>query len=156
MLPKETQVQYGFERENGLEDVKCIIIHNTSSNLSAKEIEDYLRDECLTSQGCSYVCDHNEVRQIMPDDWGVYNTGNGKDYSAMYGIAIEICSNNDDSLYFEGEAKAIELIKELMNKYNIPRSEIYFHSDFSPRVYCPADILRIYKTKKNFLDTFIN
>lgn len=156
MLPIEKLSQYGIERENGLEDVKCIIIHNTSSSLSAREIYDYLANECKTSQGCSYIVDYNEIIQVMPDNWGAFSTGQGVDYATKYGIAIEICSNIDNEKYLLGQDKAIELIKELMNKYNIPRYELYYHNDFCKTAYCPSNIMTRYKTKKEFLDTFIN
>lgn len=154
MLPDEKLKQYGFARTE--EDVKCIILHNTSSSLSAEELYQYLSENKETTQGCHYLVDHNEVIQVMPHNWGCYNCGQAKDYSAKYGIAIEICSNIEDDLYLAGQDKAIELIKQLMKNYSIAKSEIYFHNDFNKKSYCPSDIIRIYGTKKKFLDTFIN
>lgn len=154
MLSEDKLYQYGLPRT---EDINCIVIHNTGNyEKSAKELYDYLENECTTTNGTHFLVDHNEVIQVAPLDWAIFNTGNGYDYSFHHSIAIEICSNNDDELYLQGQDKAIELIKELMNEYKIPRSEIYFHKDFAPNFYCPNDILRIYKTKKRFLDTFIN
>lgn len=150
MLPENKWVQYGFPRTE--EDIKCIVIHNTGNiELSARQLYDYLENECRTSQGCSYIVDHEEVIQVMPDDWAVYNTGKGKDYGNCYGLAIEICDNLNDELYQLGQDNAVDLIKSLMARYNIPSSEVYFHIDFAPRTYCPHILLDRYGTSTNFV-----
>ena len=150
MLSENKWIQYGLPRT--VEDIKCIILHNTGNTfLSAQGLFDYLQNECKTSQGCSYVVDHKDIIQVMPDTWSVYNTGKGDDYGNRYGIAIEICENLNDELYQEGQDKAIGLIKSLMGRYNIPSTEIYFHNDFAPRTYCPHILLDRYGTSRNFV-----
>lgn len=150
MLDQNKWNQYGIERANGLDDIKCIVIHNTGVENSAKEIFDWMNEDSKTSKGCSYLVDYNEVIQVMPDTWGTYNTGKGIDYACKYGIAIEICSNLDDDLYKKGQDKAIALVKELMETYNLTTDDIYFHCDFAD-FYCPKDILQKYGTKQNFI-----
>lgn len=150
MLTENKWIQYGFPREK--EDIKCIILHNTGNTfLSAKDLFDYLQNECKTSQGCHYLIDHEGVIQVMPNEWAVYNTGKGLDYGNQYGIAIEICDNLSDELYQEGQNKAIQLVKDLMGEYGIKDSEIYFHNDFAPRTYCPHILLDRYGTSTNFV-----
>lgn len=150
MLTENKWIQYGNPREE--EDIKCIVLHNSGNTfMSAQDIFDYLQNECRTSQGCTYVVDHEGIIQVMPDDWSVYNTGKGDDYGNRYGIAIEICDNLNDELYQQGQDLAVQLIKELMTTYNIPDTEIYFHNDFAPRTYCPHILLDRYGTSQNFV-----
>jgi len=150
MLPENKYIQYGFPRTE--EDIKCIVIHNTNNTeLSARQLFDYLKDDCKTSQGTHYICDHTETIQVMPDDWAVYNTGKGKDFGCRYGIAIEICDNLNDDLYQQGEDRAISLIFDLQHRYHIPNEMVFFHQDFSPTTYCPHLILDRYGTSTNFV-----
>lgn len=149
MLTENKWIQYGNPRN--VSDIKCIVLHNTGNTaMSARDLFDYLQNECKTSQGCSYVVDHNEVIQVMPDDWSVYNTGKGEDFGNLYGIAIEVCDNLNDNLYQQGQDKAVLLIKDLIKKY--PTIEgVFFHNDFAPRVYCPHIMLDRYGTSENFV-----
>lgn len=153
MLSEKKWQQYGFKRSEN--DINCIVIHNTNNyENNAEQLENWLENECKTSQGTHYLVDDKEVRQVMPLDYGVYSTGKGKDYCSMHSIAIEICSNLNNDLYLWGQENAIALIKELMKKYNITKEELYFHIDFNSKFYCPANILNLYGNKKNFLDKF--
>lgn len=151
MLDKNKWSQFGKE---GLEPT-CITIHNTGNyDMTARELFDYLNNECLTSQGCHFLVDDKEIIEVMPLNWKTYHTGKGEDYAFNNSIAIEICSNLDDELYLKGQENAIRLIKNYMDKFDIPKDEIYFHIDFNPTTYCPCNILDLYKTKENFLNKF--
>lgn len=151
MLKETRWMQFG---EKGLEP-NCITIHNTKNySMSAKDLFNYMNDECLTSQGCHYLVDNEGVIEVMPLDWKVYHTGKGKDYAFNHSIAIEICNHISNDLYLKGQDNAIKLIKQLMKKYNIKKEDIYFHNDFNSRTYCPNKILDLYKNKKNFIEKF--
>lgn len=151
MLDINKWSQYGKE---GLEPT-CITIHNTGNyDMTARKLFDYLNNECLTSQGCHFLVDDKEIIEVMPLNWKTYHTGKGEDYAFNNSIAIEICSNLDDELYLKGQENAIRLIKNYMDKFNIPKEEIYFHIDFNPTTYCPCNILDLYKTKEIFLNKF--
>ena len=150
MLPENKWLQYGLPREES--DIDCIVIHNTgNTELSARQLFDYLANECKTSQGCSYLVDHEEVIQVVPDTWSVYNTGKGKDYAFRHGIAIEICDNLNDELYQQGQDRAVDLIKSLMQEYSIGYDMIFFHQDFNDKSYCPHIIIDRYGSSKNFV-----
>jgi len=150
MIDENKRSQYG---EQGLVP-NCITIHNTSSSLTAQELFDYLNNECKTAQGCHFIVDKDDVVEVMPLDWKTYHTGKGRDYAFHNSIAVEICSNINNEDYLAGQTKAIELIKGLMERYSIGKTELYFHIDWNPQTYCPADILRIYGNKKNFINEF--
>ena len=150
MLPENKWLQYGLPREES--DITCIVIHNTgNTELSARQLFEYLATENKTSQGVSYLIDNEEVIQVVPDTWSVYNTGKGKDYAFRHGLALEICDNLNDDLYQQGQDRAIVLIKELMARYNIGYDMVFFHYDFNSSVHCPNTIMNRYGSSKNFV-----
>lgn len=148
MLPKSKWRQFGRPGNK----VKGIIVHNTNNQgMTAKMLEKWLKTECRTSQGCHYLVDADEVRKVMPLSWSVYSVGNGLAFGNTDCIAIEICSHPSNRKYMEAEDKAVELIRELMTKHDLKKTDIYFHRDFEPNINCPAQVLKIYGTKQNFL-----
>ena len=148
MLDENKWIQYGAK---GLV-VKGITIHNTNSTKSAEEIEKWLNNENKGSNGCHFLIDSREVRQVMPVDWKVWHTGKGNDVAFRNTLAIEICESQCDlDTYMLAQSRAIEYIKALMKEYELTTKDLYFHSDFNNQFYCPHRILQIYKTKENFI-----
>lgn len=149
MLSKSKWKQYG--QPNSM--IRGIVIHNTNNQqMSAEQLEKWLENDNQGSNGCHFLVDYKEVRKVMPINWSVWNTGMGMTFGNLDCIAIEICSHPNDKLYLLGQEKAIELIKELMKKYKITKDNIYFHNDFQPNINCPAQIIKLYKTKSAFLN----
>ena len=149
MIPGSKWKQYGLPDAQ----IKGIVIHNTNNQLwSARRLEKWLVEENRTSAACHFLVDANETIQVMPLDWSVWNTGMGMDFGNLHCISIEICSHPSERKYLEGEKRAIQLIKELMIQFNLTEKDIYFHRDFNPNVNCPAQILRRYGKKQNFLN----
>lgn len=148
MITREKWKQFGLPNAT----IKGIVIHNTNNQTwSAERLEKWMAEECVSSQGTHFLIDHKEVRQVMPLDWSVWNTGMGMDFGNTQCIAIEICSNPNNTLYLKGQERAIKLIRDLMKQFNLTKDDIYFHRDFQPNVNCPAQILKLYRTKSNFL-----
>lgn len=149
MLSESKWKQYGLPGAT----IKGIVIHNTNNQTwSAEKLEKWLEEENTSSSCCHFLVDHNEVRQVMPLEWSVWNTGDGMSFGNLNCIAIEICSNPNDTLYLSGQSKAIDLIKDLMSEYHLTTSDIYFHRDFMPNINCPAQILNLYGTKARFIE----
>lgn len=147
MIPKEKWKQYGLPNM----EVKGIVIHNTNNQrASAADLEKWMIEND-TSQGTHFIVDHKEVRQVMPLDWSVWNTGCGMDFGNLHCISIEICSNPNNSQYLQGQSKAIDLIENLMHEFNLTKKDLYLHRDFNPNTNCPSQILSMYGNKKNFL-----
>jgi N-acetylmuramoyl-L-alanine amidase CwlA len=147
MIPKEKWKQYGLPNM----EVKGIVIHNTNNQkASAADLEKWMIEND-TSQGTHFIVDHTEVRQVMPLDWSVWNTGKGMDFGNLHCISIEICSNPNNRLYLQGQSKAIDLIESLMHEFNLTKKDLYLHRDFNPNTNCPSQILSMYGNKKNFL-----
>lgn len=149
MLDRNKWDQYGFERTEA--DILGITIHETGNyDMNAEQLEQYLNDECKTSQGCHYIVDDVQAVQVMPDNWAVYHTGKGKDFGCRYTIAIEICSSLNDIKYLTAEENAVDLIETLKEKYGIKNEMIFFHNDFNQTTHCPNRIIDLYKTSRNF------
>lgn len=147
MIPKEKWKQFGLPNAQ----IKGIVIHNTNNqSKSAKDLEEWMLNT-KESRGTHFIVDHNEVRQVMPLDWSVWNTGAGYDFGNLHCISVEICSNPNNSQYLQGQSKAIDLIESLMHEFNLTKYDIYFHRDFNNNVNCPSQILSMYGNKKNFL-----
>lgn len=153
MIKESKWKQFGYERT---ENIEFIVIHNTSSELSASELFNWLNDECKTSNGCHYLVDDVATIEVMPLTWSVYHTGKGLDYGNRKGIAIEICSNINNAKYLKGEKRAMRLVKELMKEYGLTKNDIYYHNDFNKTTHCPNDIMNRYASKKDFIDAYIN
>ena len=148
MLSESKLKQYGLPNSK----IKGIVIHNTNNQfMSARQLKNWLENECKSSTGCHYLVDHKETIQVLPDDWSCFNVGNGLQFGNLDCIAIEICSNQNTKLYLEGELRAIKLIKKIMKKYHLNKDDIFFHRDFQPNINCPAQIIKRYGNKRNFL-----
>lgn len=149
MIPETKWKQYGLPDAQ----IKGIVIHNTNNQLwSARRLEKWLIEENKTSASAHFIVDAEDTIQVMPLDWSVWNTGMGMDFGNLHCISIEICSHPSEQIYLQGERRAIQLIKELMIQFNLTEKDIYFHRDFNPNVNCPAQILKRYGNKQNFLN----
>lgn len=146
MIPRAKYRQFGRPKMTP----EGIVIHNTNSPKTARELAKWMK-QTDEARGCHYFVDSEETIQMMPLTWSVFNTGMGNDFGNTKCIAIEICTHPSERKYLEGQARAIKLIKDLMAKYHLKESNIYFHRDFNPSVNCPAQILRLYGNKQNFL-----
>ena len=143
----ENKEQYGIP---GLE-IKGITIHNTGNENSAQKCYDLL-EHSMRNNATHFFVDEKETLQFMPLDWCVFHTGRAYDWACKHTIAIEICrSLSDEKTYKQAEENAVQLIKELMNKYNLTTENIYFHKDFLSTTYCPHRILDTYGNKKEFI-----
>ena len=149
MIPESKWKQYGLPNA----DIKGIVIHNTNNQTwTARRLEKWLTEENKTSAACHFLVDADDCLQVMPLSWSVWNTGMGMDFGNLHCISIEICSHPSERKYLEAEKRAIQLIKELMQQFNLTEKDIYFHRDFNPNINCPAQILRRYGSKQNFLN----
>ena len=143
--------------------VKYIAIHYTAGSTSKTGTARQTRNVFLQRKASAdFVVDDAEIVRINPDlnnyfCWSVGDKKNG--YSGggkLYGVAtnrntisIEICSNltkgtsaavaNHKGWYFAPSAlqNAQRLVKWLMAKYNIPKSNVVRHYDVSGKL-CPG------------------
>ena len=143
MLPETKWRQFGLPNM----EVKGIVVHNTNApNMTAKDLLKYM-SETNTSKGAHYFVDEEKTVQAMPEDWSCFNTGQGYDFGNTSCISIEICTKG----YEKAEERAVKLIKKLLKKYHLTTDDIYFHRDLDRTVNCPAQTLKKYGTKNEFI-----
>ena len=142
---------------------KYIAIHYTAGSTSKKGTARNTRNVFLSrNASADFVVDDAEIVQINPDIRNYYcwsvgdkkntNSGGGR----LYGIAtnkntisIELCSNlipgtspqyaNHKGWYFTPSAveNALQLVRYLMCKYGIPKTNVVRHYDVSGKL-CPG------------------
>jgi len=132
--------------------VKGITIHNTGNDLTARELFDIIYARKQTKL-CHYLIDECSIVRCTPETEEATHTGKGYDFGNRFTLAIEICrSTSDLELYMKAQNNAVQFIKQLMKKYNLTTSDLYFHRDFDSGNPCPHRILELYKTKGEFIN----
>lgn len=119
--------------------IKYIVMHYTGNKGdTAKNNVDYFSGG-NRSASAHYFVDDNSIWQSVEDNRASWNCGDGK---GAYGITnqnsigIEMCCNASGEVSATTEANALELVKHLQSKYNIPNSNVVRHYDASRKV-CP-------------------
>lgn len=139
--------------------IKYIVIHYTANNGdTAKGNTNYFKS---TYRGASahYFVDEDSVWQSVLDKNVAWHCGtSGTYYHAKCrnnnSIGVELCSEMDSkgNYYFNDEtvAMAVELVKSLMDKYNVPVANVIRHYDVTHKL-CPAPYVNNTAAWKNFL-----
>lgn len=135
--------------------IEYIVIHFTSNDGDTAQANAYYFKSVNRNASAHYFVDENEIYQVVEDKdiaWSV-----GVDYSkglAPYwkkcnnnnSINIEMCSAKSGGKYYIPEktkTNTIELVKELMKKYNIDVEHILRHFDVTYKS-CPEPFVRDY------------
>lgn len=141
--------QYSFPRIDA--DILGITIHETDDyNMKAEEYTDFYNNG--KNNFCyHYIIDDETVNQLIPNERAVYHTRKNKDYGDRYTIAIAICPSLNNDKFKSAKEKAINLIKQLMEEYDIGKDSIFFHKDFYITSYCPKTLIRQYGNVKRFV-----
>lgn len=154
-------------------DIKYIVIHYTAGVSSkpgrAKSTRDYFNREGVQASA-HYIVDDANVIQAVRDKDIAWHCGS-KTYKHAYcrnsnSIGIEVCSNHDSFIsyaanpatdkgwYFTKESleNTAELVRYLMDKYNISIDCVLMHYDVTGK-WCPAPLLnKVGFTWGDFLD----
>ena len=134
--------------------IKYIAIHYTAGNGDTAENNAVYYGSKYVGASAHYFVDESDtVYQSVKDTdtaWAVGGTSRYKhpDCRNSNSISIEMCSRNkngsdrpatDNGWYFKPETvdNAVELTKELMQKYNIPIENVIRHFDVWDKI-CPA------------------
>lgn len=143
---------YGSKRALG--NIKYIVIHYTANDGDTDEGNGNHFANNKVYASAHYFADGDSITQSVPDDYIAYSVG-GKKYSdcnktgggKFYGqctnansISIELCDEVKNGKYDFTKAtiaNAIELIKILMKKYNVPIERVIRHFDVTGKN-CPA------------------
>lgn len=129
---------YNHSSRNG-SSIKYIVLHYTGNKGdTAKDNATYFGGG---NRGASahYFADDNEIVQVVEEYNASWSVGDG---AGEYGItnrnslSIEMCCNSDGEVSEKTEVNALELVKSLMDKYNISTTNIVRHYDASRKI-CP-------------------
>ena len=123
--------------------IKYIVVHYVGAVSTAKNNSDYFKS---TYRGASahYFVDDNDIYRVVRDEDTAWHCGTtGAYYSNCRNsnsIGIEMCCYNNNGTLDISENivnRTIELVKELMAKYNIPVENVIRHYDVTHKC-CPA------------------
>ena len=137
-----------FKQGNGKQN-KYIVIHYTASTGGAEANCKYFQSNYRGASAHYFVGHEGEIWQCVLDKDVAWHCGATR-YKHPYcrndnSIGIEMCCRKrlDGSWYFEeSTVKAtIELVKELMKKYNIPVANVIRHYDVTGKT-CPEPYVR--------------
>lgn len=127
-------------------DIKWLVIHFTANDGdTAKNNADYFANNSNLASSAHYFVDENEIWQSVKDIDTAYHCG-ARNPKHKYcrnanSIGIELCSRKDSkgNYYFKKETvmRASKLVKELMETYNIPITNVIRHYDVTGKI-CPA------------------
>lgn len=140
MLPITRQISNYNHYESGSNNIKYIVLHYTANqNGTAKNHADYIGRSDVGASA-HYFVDNNSIYQVIEDNCGAWHCGDGH---GAYGISntnsigIEMCCMNQNcQISVQTENNTIELVKYLMNKYNIDINHVVRHYDASRKL-CP-------------------
>ena len=134
--------------------IEYIVMHYVGAVSTAKNNANYFKN---TYRGASahYFVDDNEIVQVVEDKDISWHCGSNTYYCGARNsnsIGIEMCCIKKNGKLDVSEKvveKAIELVKELMEKYNIPVDRVVRHYDISHKV-CPAPFVNDVSRWNNF------
>ncbi|MET3699506.1 N-acetylmuramoyl-L-alanine amidase [Bacillus oleivorans] len=121
---------------------KYITVHTTrnlSKGANARMHSKYLKGTDTTQKSWHLTVDDKEVIQHIPFDVNGWHAGDGQGKGNRQSIGIEICENEDGD-FDKAVENAIELIRYLMNKFNISIENVVPHKHWSGK-YCPVRLL---------------
>lgn len=142
---------------------KYIVIHYVGATGGAEANCIYFRDTYRGASANYFVGHKGEVWQCVEDKDIAWHCGSTR-YKHPYcrndnSIGIELCcrQSNNGTWFFEEKtiAAAIELVKELMKKYNIPVSNVLRHYDVTGKI-CPEPYVRDTEAWNNFKSNLVS
>lgn len=145
MLPIQKMIiKYNYSSRNGRK-IEYIVIHDTGNTGKGAGVKSHFNffNGADRQSSADYFVDDHSIGQFV-EDWNYsWHCGDGK---GRYGISnsnsigIEICINSDGN-YVQAVKNTVELVRFLMNKYNIDINHVVRHYDAS-RKSCPNQIIR--------------
>lgn len=137
-----TSVNY----DNNKREIKYIVVHYTGNKGDTAAANTRYFRTMYRGASAHYFVDENEVRRCVPDNKNAWAVGahqyKHKDCRNNNSISVELCTKFDGEYYFDDRtvANAIELIRELMKKYNIGIENVLRHYDVTGKS-CPRPLL---------------
>lgn len=146
------KANYGGKRST--DKIKYIVIHYTTNDGDTDENNGKYFANNIVKASAHYFVDDDSVTQSVPDNYIAYavggskykncsTTGGGKYHGKCTNtssISIELCDDVKNGVVYPSAAtiaNAVELTKELMKKYGIPKENVIRHFDVTGKS-CPA------------------
>lgn len=133
-----------------LSAVKYIVIHYTANDGDTDEKNGNYFANNVPGTSAHYFVDDDSVTQSVPDNFTAHHCGGprqGKNGGRLYGkctngnsIGIEICDDVKNGTIYPSQKtieNTLELVRELMETYNIPKENVIRHYDVTGKI-CPA------------------
>lgn len=123
----------------GTNPLKYITIHETANTNRGANAEMHRRYiDNGSSATWHYTVDDKEAVQHYLDTRQCWHAGDGNGRGNTQSIGIEICVNSDGN-FNKTIDNAVELVKQLMAKYNVPLSNVVQHNHWSGKD-CPRNL----------------
>ena len=141
---KITKVNY---QKGNNRKIKYIVIHYVGATGGAEANCKYFERFYRAASAHYFVGHQGEVWQCVEDKDIAWHCGALKykhaDCRNANSIGIEMCCRKSGGWYFEPKtiASTIDLVKELMKKYNIPKENVLRHYDITGKI-CPEPYVR--------------
>ena len=135
---KEQLVASRTLTSSGNNPCNYITIHETANTNKGANAQAHAN---LQSKGNSrtaswhYQVDDKEIIQSYPDNVRCWHAGDGNGKGNSQSIGIEICVNEDGD-FKKAVKNAVDLVKRLMKKHNIPVANVVQHNNWSGKN-CP-------------------
>ena len=134
---------------------KYIVVHYTGNNGDTALGNCKYFYDVNRNASAHYFVDENNIYQCVKDNDVAWHCG-ASTYKHPYcrnnnSIGVELCSRKSTNYYFMNETvdNAVELVRELMAKYNIPVENVIRHYDVTGKI-CPEPYVRDSKAWQNF------
>ena len=136
------KANYGKSRNTA--NIKYIVVHYTANDGDTDENNgEYFKNNVLKSSS-HYFVDDDSITQTVPDNYIAYHCGANKykhkSCRNANSIGVEICDDVKNGIIYPSAAtitNAVDLVKHLMKKYNVPASNVIRHYDVTGKL-CPA------------------
>ena len=138
MLPI-TKKLTSYNHTKGNNNIKYIVIHDTGNYMDSDEGNAKYFSEDGRKASAHYFVDDNSITQVVEDKDIAWHVGDGAGKHGITNknsIGIEMCRVNNDVTALT-EQNTIELVKMLMQKYNVSIDRVVRHYDAS-RKNCPS------------------
>lgn len=133
---------YGASRNTST--IKYLVIHYTANDGDTDEANGKYFANNVVKSSAHYFVDDDSITQSVPDSYIAYHCGATKYYHAQCrnanSIGIEMCDTKKNGIHDVTEKtlqNTIVLAKSIMEKYNIPVTNVLRHYDVTHKN-CPA------------------
>ena len=136
---KEKLVKYNFSSRNNT-PIKYIVVHDTGNTGKGADTNAHYNyfNSADRQASAHYFIDDKQILRIIKDSDKSWHCGDGKgkyNITNENSIGIEMCINSDGD-FEKTKENTLELIKYLVERYNIDFKNIVRHYDASRKI-CP-------------------